>query len=144
MPRTALIEMLRLYVPAVNKHVYPPDVQPSATMPRITVNALTPTEQRVAIGEQFGSYKGLFYLYTFRVDVWDRKPGSVETTCDQVMYAIRKHRQYVPASPNNVYGEFLFLETAGGSDTSVDAPRQLYRRTINVHGKWLARAQENW
>lgn len=141
-PTSALNEMLRLNVAAVSKRVYPPGVRRDATYPRITITPLSPTETRVSIGERFGSYQGLWYNYIFRVDVWDKDPSTVESVCDQVFYAIWKNRGYVPVTPANTYGEFLLLEIAGGSTTEVDAPTQLYRRTINVHGKWLSKSTE--
>jgi hypothetical protein len=134
--------MLRLYVPAVANRVYPPGIRRDAQMPRITLQPLTPTEIRTGIGERFGSYQGLYYVYTFRVDVWDKDPNKVETTCDQVLYAVWKHRGYIPTSAYSTYGEFILLEISGGSTTEMDAPTQLYRRTLNVRGRWLSRSTE--
>lgn len=143
-PAYALNEMLRTYVPIVQGRVYPPGVRVDAKDPRITISPLTPTERRVGIGEGYGSYKGLFYNYNFRVDIWSKDPKMVELTADQVMYAIWKHRGYVPASPRDTQGNFLLLEVAGGSANTLNAGQQLYVRTINVNGRWLSKSAETW
>ena len=140
--RSALIEMLKTNIPAVNKHIYPGDVREGAQMPRISVSTLTPTETRVSIGEGFGAYKGLFYNYVFQIKVWDYNPTTVESATDQIFYAVWKNRGYTPLAPNNIYGQFLLLEIAGGSTVEYDAPKNLWRRTINVKGKWLSKSVE--
>lgn len=140
----ALNEMLRTNVPKVQNRVYPPDIRQDAKTPRITINAPTPTEKRMGIGEGWNSYKGLFYNYVFRVNIFDKDPKVVEETADQVFYAIWKNRGYVPASPRDTYGEFLLLETAGGSPTGLNVGMQQYQRTINVSGRWLSKSQETW
>jgi hypothetical protein len=137
--------MFRLYVTTVQKRVYPPGVKEDALMPRITITPLAPTEKRVGIGEGYGSYKGLWYLWTFRVDVWDRDPTQVETTSNEVFYSIWKHREYVPAvAANAAKGQFLLLEIKGGSPVTFNQGRQLYQRTINVAGLWLSKSAETW
>jgi len=143
-PTYALNEMLRTHVPKVQNRVYPPDIKQDARTPRITITALTPTERRTGIGEGWASYKGLFYNYLFRVNIYDKDPKQVEDTADQVFYAVWKNRGYVPASPRNTYGEFVILEVAGGSPTELNVGLQLYQKTINVSGRWLSKASETW
>jgi hypothetical protein len=143
-PAYALNEMLRLYAPSVQSRVYPPGLKEDARMPRITITALTPREERVGIGERFGSYMGLWYFYTFRVDVWDKDPNQVEKVSNEVMYSIWKNRNYTPASPRDVYGQFVNLEISGGSATAINAAKQLYQRTLNITGRWLSKSQELW
>ena len=145
LPAQTLNEMLRLYVPTVQKRVYPPGIKQGATMPRITITPLTPTERRVGIGEGYGSYKGLWLLYTFRVDVWDRNPSQVEETSNEVMYAIWKHRDYVPSAvADAAKGQFLLLEVKGGGTVALNEAYQVYQRTINVSGTWLSKSAETW
>jgi hypothetical protein len=136
--------MLRANVPLVQNRVYPPGVRVDARDPRITISPLTPNEQRVGIGEGYGLYKGLFYNYLFRVDIWSKDPKVVELVADQVMYAVWKNRGYTPASPRNAQGNFLLLETTGGSVNTLNAGQQLYQRTINISGKWLSKSSELW
>lgn len=145
LPAQTLNEMLRLYVPSVNKRVFPPGIRLGAQGTRITITPLTPTEKRVGLGEGFGSYKGLWLLYTFRVDVWDRDPVQVENTSNEVLYAVWKHRDYVPASVTDAAkGQFFLLEIKGGSSVNLNEALQIYQRTINVAGIWLAKSAETW
>ena len=145
LPAQALNEMLRLYVPSVQKRVFPPGIKQSSQMPRITITPLAPTERRVGIGEGYGSYKGLWYLWTFRVDVWDRDPTQVENSSNEVLYAVWKHREYIPTTAADALkGQFLLLETKGGSTVSLNQAYQLYQRTINVSGIWLSKSAETW
>ena len=143
-PQFALIELLRANVPSVQKRVYPSGERTDSKQPRITTDELTPTEIRTGIGERFGTGMGLFYVYTFRVSIWDKEPNFVKQVADEVMYAIWKNRGYVPASPRNADGEFLLLEINGGSGTTLNAGMGLYQRTINVTGRWLSKSTETW
>jgi hypothetical protein len=111
-------------------------------MPRITVKSLAPTERRIGLGETYGSYKGLWYNYTFIVDIWDRLPKNCDLIADEVNYAVWKHREYVPDTAT--YGQFLLLEVKGGSSTDLNVGKQLYQRTINVSGLWLSKSSETW
>lgn len=113
-------------------------------MPRITTDELTPTEQRLGIGERLGTGMGLFYNYTFRINIWDKEPNLIRQAADEVLNAIWKNRGYVPLSPRNADGEFLLLEIAGGSGTAPNPARGMYQRTINVTGKWLSKSTEAW
>jgi len=138
----ALNEMLRANVPYVQNKVFPPGMKQDARTPRITIKPLTPTEKRVGIGEKYGSYMGLWYLFIYRVDIWDKDPTVVEKVADEVLYAIWKNRGYQPASPKHLDGQFLLLQVAGGSATDLNQGLQLYQRTINVSGRWLSKSQE--
>lgn len=145
LPAQALNEMLRLYVPSAQKRIFPPGIKADAKTPRITITPLAPTEKRVGLGEGYGSYKGLFYLWTFRVDVWDRDPTQVENTSNEVFYAIWKHRNYIPSSVTDAAkGQFLLLEVKGGGSVSLNDALQIYQRTINVSGMWLSKSAEAW
>ena len=141
-PAYALNELLRANVSKVQNRVFPPGIQRDARMPRITISPLSPVEKRVGIGERYGSYMGLWYKYVFRVDVWDKDAAQVEDVADQVLYTIWKNRDYVPNSPRNTYGQFVNLETTGGSATDLNKAHQLYQRTINISGLWLSKSSE--
>ena len=143
-PQYAIIELLRANVPSVQKRVYPSGEREDAKMPRITTDELTPTEIRIGIGETLGTGKGLFYVYTFRINIWDKEPNQIRQAAEEVMYAIWKNRGYVPLSPRNADGEFLLLEVNGGSGTVPNPGRGMYQRTINVTGRWLSRSKETW
>lgn len=146
MPAFSLNEMLRANVPSVSNRVYPPGTRMDAQMPRIEITSMTPMEQRVGLGEGFGpaANKALFYLYPFRVDVWDRDAKKVEAVSNEVLYAVWKNRNYTPNSPNDTYGQFINLEIRGGSPTQLNAGKQLFQRTLNVYGVWLSKASETW
>jgi hypothetical protein len=143
-PQYAIIELLRANVPSVQNRVYPSGDREDAKMPRITTDELTPTEIRTGIGERFGTGMGLFYVYTFRINIWDKEPVQIRQVADEVMNAIWKHRGYVPNSPRNADGEFLLLEINGGSGTTPNGSRGMYQRTINVTGRWLSKSTETW
>ena len=139
-----MIELLRANVTYVNKRVYPPDEREDATMPRVTVDAITPSDTPLGLGEGLGSYKGVWLLYTFNINIWDKDPGQIKTVADQVIYCIWKNRSYVPASPRDAHGEFTLLTISGGSPTTENVGKQLYQRTINVTGRWLSKSVETW
>jgi len=143
-PQFALIELLRANVPSVQKRVYPSGERVDSKQPRITTDETTPTEIRTGIGERFGTGMGLFYVYTFRINIFDKEPVQIRQVADEVMMCIWKNRGYVPASPRNADGEFLLLEVNGGSGTAINAGLGLYQRTINVQGRWLSRSTETW
>jgi len=143
-PQYALIELLRANVPSCQKRVYPSGERTDSKQPRITTDELTPTETRTGIGEHFGTGMGLYYVYQFRVNIWDKEPNQIRQVADEVMYAIWKNRGYVPASPRNADGEFLLLEIKGGSGTAINPGMGLYQRTINVTGRWLSKSTETW
>ena len=142
-PTYALNELLRTYVPAVQKRVYPPGIKRDAQTPRITISPITPSETRVGIGENFGTYKGIYYNCTFRVDIWDIDPNQIETVANQIAYAIWKHRDYTPTT-NSSYGQFILLELNGGSGTEKNIGVGLFRCTMNITGRWLSKSQEDW
>lgn len=137
--------MLRLYVPTAQKRVYPPGIKQGSLMPRITITPLTPTEKRVGLGEGFGTNKGLWLQYTFRVDIWDSDPTRIETVASEVQYAVWKHREYVPATAADAAkGQFVLLEIRGGGSVALNEGVGVYQRTMNVAGIWLAKSSETW
>ena len=144
-PVYALNELLRNGVKSVQNRVFPPGIKQSAMMPRITVTPMTPTERRIGIGEGFSAYKGLWLIYTFRVDVWDKNPSQIEKTSDEVMYTIWKHRDFVSSnSANAAMGNFLLLEVKGGGAVTLNQAYQIYQRTLNISGIWLSKSAETW
>ena len=144
-PAYSLNEMLRANVSSVSNRVFPPGMREDAQTPRITITPLTPTEKRVGIGEGWGSTKGLYYDYIFRVNVWDKDPSRLETVCGEVMHAVWKNRGYIPTDATNAaLGQFINLEVKGGGEITQNAARQLYQRTLNIHGIWISKSVETW
>ncbi len=131
----AMRELLRNNVSLVSKRVYPPGIRQDAQMPRICVSALTPTEQRVGLGERFGKGMGLWRICTFKVDVFDKDPTRCELVADQICNVVWKNRGYTPSV--STFGYFVNLEVSGGSGTSLNSALQLYQRTINITGRWI-------
>jgi hypothetical protein len=145
LPATILNEMLRTYVPSVQKRVYPPGIRVDAQMPRITITPLSPQDGPTWLGEGFGGYKGKFMNWTFRVDIWDRDPTQIEKISSEVDYAVWKHRSYVPtAAADAAKGEFALLRINGGGAITMNEKFQLYQRTLNVTGLWLSKSAETW
>jgi hypothetical protein len=136
-PANALNEMLRANVPSVRNRIYPPGIRQDAATPRINIIPLTPSERRVGIGEHYGSGMGKWLDYNFRVIITDRDPNQVDKIASEVDYAVWSHRNYVPTV--STFGEFINLETKGGSATELNEGLQAYQRVMNISGVWLSR-----
>jgi len=114
-------------------------------MPRITITPLTPQDGPSWIGENYGTGKGKFVRWTFKVDVWDRDPSQVEKVSSEVDYAIWSHRGYISTvAANALLGEFALLKINGGSAVTMNNQYQIYQRTLNITGLWLSKASSTW
>jgi hypothetical protein len=80
---------------------------------------------------------GKWLDYNFRVIITDRDPNQVDKIASEVDYAVWSHRNYVPTV--STFGEFINLETKGGSATELNEGLQAYQRVMNISGVWLSR-----
>jgi len=136
---SAMVALLRTNVTTVSNRVYPPEVRADSQMPRITVDLATPSETYAGPGAGIPVWKNVM----FRIDIWHKEEKSshkmIREVADQVEQAIATtaNRNY---STNTVNGQFYLLRIAGGSETTLDSLRQLYKRTVLVSGRWMQTA----
>lgn len=130
--------MLRLYVPSVQKRVYPPGIRQDFNGARINITPLTPVTRRW-LGRRFGSGGGKWLEYTFRVEISDKTdPNMVDKIASEIDYAIETHSDYTPT--DSTYGFFVNLKVDGGSATELNAGLAAYQKTLNVVGRWLSQS----
>lgn len=101
-------------------------------MPRITVVCPTPVE-RLIIGSG-NTTAPTWRQFNAKIDVWDRRPGSVDTVADSVINAVGTKRYNTPTGGD---GNWPMLWVSGGGETVLNDGRQIYQRTIRVSGLFL-------